>query len=106
MIPPSLRDRESGEESEKDSTPHQGHFDLEALPSVFHQDERYWLGKGGIWKRGIYAASRILIIGKKRITRTGVQVILRHDLIDVHSTETRCPSAQEFLDNPSHTRGI
>lgn len=33
-----------------------------ALPSVFHQDERYYaMGKGGIWKRGIYAASRILI---------------------------------------------
>jgi hypothetical protein len=33
-----------------------------ALPSVFHQDERYYArGKGGILKRGIYAASRILI---------------------------------------------
>ena len=33
-----------------------------ALPTVFHQDERYYaMGKGGIWKRGIYAASRILI---------------------------------------------
>lgn len=32
------------------------------LPTVFHQDERYYaLGKGGIWKRGIYAASRIFI---------------------------------------------
>jgi hypothetical protein len=33
-----------------------------ALPTVIHQDERYYaLGKGGFWKRGIYAASRILI---------------------------------------------
>ena len=33
-----------------------------ALPTVFHQDERYYAkGTGGIWKRGIYAASRILI---------------------------------------------
>jgi hypothetical protein len=33
-----------------------------ALPTVFHQDERYYaMGTGGIWKRGIYAASRILI---------------------------------------------
>jgi len=33
-----------------------------ALPTVFHQDERYYAkGEGGIWKRGIYAASRILI---------------------------------------------
>ena len=33
-----------------------------ALPTIFHQDERYYaLGKGGFWKRGIYAASRILI---------------------------------------------
>ena len=33
-----------------------------ALPTVFHEDERYYaLGRGGIWKRGIYAASRILI---------------------------------------------
>ncbi|MEI9970866.1 MAG: hypothetical protein WDO73_01780 [Ignavibacteriota bacterium] len=33
-----------------------------ALPTLLHQDERYYaLGKGGIWKRGFYAASRILI---------------------------------------------
>jgi len=33
-----------------------------ALPTVFHQDERYYaMGQGGFWKRGIYAASRILI---------------------------------------------
>jgi hypothetical protein len=33
-----------------------------ALPTVFHQDERYYaMGTGGFWKRGIYAASRILI---------------------------------------------
>ena len=33
-----------------------------ALPSIFHQDERYYsLGKGSIMKRAIYAASRVLI---------------------------------------------
>jgi hypothetical protein len=33
-----------------------------ALPTILHQDERYYaMGEGGIWKRGIYAASRILI---------------------------------------------
>ena len=33
-----------------------------ALPTVFHQDERYYArGKGGIWKRGVYAATRVLI---------------------------------------------
>jgi hypothetical protein len=33
-----------------------------ALPTVFHQDERYYaLGKGSIWKRTLYSASRILI---------------------------------------------
>ena len=33
-----------------------------ALPTVFHQDERYYTkGEGGVWKRAIYAASRILI---------------------------------------------
>ena len=33
-----------------------------AMPSVFHQDERYYaMGEGGIFKRGVYAASRILI---------------------------------------------
>jgi hypothetical protein len=33
-----------------------------ALPTIFHQDERYYaMGEGGFWKRGIYAASRILI---------------------------------------------
>jgi hypothetical protein len=33
-----------------------------ALPTILHQDERYFAkGQGGVWKRGIYAASRILI---------------------------------------------
>jgi len=33
-----------------------------ALPTVFHEDERYYAkGEGNIWKRGIYAATRILI---------------------------------------------
>ncbi len=33
-----------------------------ALPSVFHQDERYYAkGEGSFLKRGVYAASRILI---------------------------------------------
>ncbi len=32
------------------------------MPTVFHQDERYYaMGEGGIFKRGIYAASRELI---------------------------------------------
>ncbi|HEY2019253.1 MAG TPA: hypothetical protein VGH38_37355 [Bryobacteraceae bacterium] len=32
------------------------------LPTLLHQDERYYAkGDGPIWKRGIYAASRILI---------------------------------------------
>lgn len=33
-----------------------------ALPTVFHQDERYYAkGEGKLWKRATYAASRILI---------------------------------------------
>ena len=33
-----------------------------ALPTVLHQDERYYaMGRGGFLKRGIYAASRVLI---------------------------------------------
>lgn len=33
-----------------------------ALPTIVHQDERYYAkGEGSIWKRGIYAASRVLI---------------------------------------------
>jgi subtilisin family serine protease len=33
-----------------------------ALPTVFHEDERYYsMGTGGVWKRAIYAASRVLI---------------------------------------------
>ncbi|MBS1856304.1 MAG: hypothetical protein JST11_13135 [Acidobacteria bacterium] len=33
-----------------------------ALPTVFHEDERYYaLGEGGFWKRALYSASRILI---------------------------------------------
>lgn len=33
-----------------------------AMPSILHEDERYYaLGQGNIWKRGAYAATRILI---------------------------------------------
>jgi hypothetical protein len=33
-----------------------------ALPTILHEDERYYaMGEGGFWKRGIYAATRILI---------------------------------------------
>ncbi len=33
-----------------------------AMPTVFHQDERYYaMGRGPIWKRAVYAASRVLI---------------------------------------------
>ncbi len=35
---------------------------LFALPTVLNEDERYYaMGEGGFWKRGIYAATRILI---------------------------------------------
>ncbi len=35
---------------------------LFALPTVFHEDERYFSkGEGGFWKRSIYAGSRVLI---------------------------------------------
>lgn len=34
---------------------------LFAMPSIFHQDERYYeLGRGPVWKRVIYAATRVL----------------------------------------------
>ena len=33
-----------------------------ALPTILHEDERYYaMGQGGFWKRTIYAASRVLI---------------------------------------------
>src|SRR5690348_11245048 len=33
-----------------------------ALPTVFHEDERYYArGEGSLWKRGIYASTRVLI---------------------------------------------
>ena len=33
-----------------------------ALPTIFHQDERYYaMGEGKFWKRAVYAASRVLI---------------------------------------------
>lgn len=33
-----------------------------ALPTIFHQDERYYAkGEGPVWKRAVYAASRVLI---------------------------------------------
>ena len=40
-----------------------GNYWVDAImPTVVHQDERYYaMGEGGIFKRGIYAASRVLI---------------------------------------------
>jgi hypothetical protein len=33
-----------------------------ALPTIFHQDERYYaLGKGGFWKRATYSSTRIFV---------------------------------------------
>ena len=33
-----------------------------ALPTIFHQDERYYAkGEGGVWKRALYSSTRILI---------------------------------------------
>jgi hypothetical protein len=33
-----------------------------ALPTVFHEDERYYaMGRGGIWKRAVYSTSRVII---------------------------------------------
>lgn len=33
-----------------------------ALPTIFHQDERYYaLGQGGVAKRGLYAATRVFV---------------------------------------------
>lgn len=35
------------------------------LPTVFHQDNRYYaMGEGGFWKRGTYAATRIFVARK------------------------------------------
>lgn len=34
-----------------------------ALPSLLHEDERYFAkGEGGIWKRALYASSRVVIV--------------------------------------------
>jgi len=33
-----------------------------ALPTLFHQDERYYaMGRGGFWKRAVYSSTRVLI---------------------------------------------
>ena len=33
-----------------------------ALPTVFHQDERYYaMGEGGFWKRAVYSSTRIFV---------------------------------------------
>ncbi len=38
---------------------------ISLLPTVFHQDERYYaLGEGGFWKRSTYAATRIFVARK------------------------------------------
>jgi hypothetical protein len=35
---------------------------LFAFPTLFHEDERYYArGEGSIWKRGVYAATRVFI---------------------------------------------
>jgi len=32
------------------------------MPTIFHQDERYYAkGEGGVWKRSVYAATRVVI---------------------------------------------
>jgi hypothetical protein len=32
------------------------------LPTIFHQDERYYaMGKGGFWKRALYSSTRVFI---------------------------------------------
>ncbi len=47
-----------------------------ALPTVFHEDERYYsMGKGGFWKRLVYSSTRILITpdyhGHEHLQRLG-----------------------------------
>lgn len=38
-----------------------------ALPTLFHQDERYYaMGHGSIWKRALYSSTRILITPDKQ----------------------------------------
>jgi hypothetical protein len=38
------------------------YFVIFVLPTVFHQDERYYaMGKGGFWKRAAYSSTRVLI---------------------------------------------
>ena len=33
-----------------------------ALPTLFHEDERYYaMGRGNIWKRAVYSSTRVLI---------------------------------------------
>lgn len=40
---------------------------LFALPTLFHQDERYYAkGEGGFWKRAAYAASRVAVTPNDR----------------------------------------
>ncbi len=48
-----------------------------ALPSMLHEDERYFAkGEGGIWKRALYASSRVLIVrtysGNERINNSEI----------------------------------
>ncbi len=39
-----------------------------ALPSIFHQDERYYaMGHGGFWKRATYSATRIFVAIPPRV---------------------------------------
>jgi hypothetical protein len=69
------------------------------LPTIFHQDERYYaLGRGGVWKRLVYSSSRILITpsyhGHNSFNASEIfgRAISQGISITYYPTQTRTPS--------------
>jgi len=71
-----------------------------ALPTLLHEDERYYaMGEGGVWKRGTYAATRIFITPSyshhntaniaELLGRAAAQAIS----VSYYPSKTRTPSA-------------
>lgn len=70
------------------------------LPSIFHEDERYYaLGKGGLWKRSFYSASRIFVTPNYHgHTTVNISELLGRAIsqaisLSYYPSETRTPGA-------------
>jgi hypothetical protein len=70
------------------------------LPTILHQDERYYaLGRGGVWKRFVYSSSRILITpsyrGRNTFNASEIlgRAIAQGISVSYYPSQTRTPGA-------------